>query len=78
MEYHIVKDQENLKRDPITGAILETDVQAYQKHIQEKMKIEKITNTSQRVASVESDINMLKDEMTEIKQLLRQLVNKNL
>ena len=68
MEYHIVKDQENLKRDPITGAILETDAQAYQKHLQEKRLVMKTKDVSERVENLEN-------KMDQILSLLQQSIN---
>jgi predicted ATPase len=75
MKYHKVKQHSELLRDPHSKAVVNTDHKAYMKHLQEKRRAEEIRATGDRVASVESDINMLRNEMTEIKQLLMQVVS---
>jgi archaellum component FlaC len=56
-----VKGHENLFRDPNTGAIINTDRRPSKK-------------LSSKLDSVENDINNLKEELSEIKQILRELV----
>jgi hypothetical protein len=75
MKYHKVKQHEELLRDPHSKAVINTDHRAYMKHLQEKRIAEETRMTSERVASVESDINMLKEDMADIKQLLMQVVS---
>jgi len=75
MKYYKVKEHDNLARDPHSKAVVNVDQHAYVRHLQEKKHTEEVRSTSHRVASVESDINMLKDDMTEIKQLLQQVVS---
>tara|TARA_S200002703_G_C3594564_1_gene182643 strand:+ start:233 stop:475 length:243 start_codon:yes stop_codon:yes gene_type:complete len=75
MKYHKVEKHEGLLRDPHSKAVVNVDQRAYMSHLQEKKRTEEIRATGDRVAGVESDINMLKDEMTEIKQLLLQVVS---
>ena len=75
MSYIKVKDHSQLVRDEHSRAVVNTDQKAYLKHLQEKKRAEEIRATGDRVAGVESDINMLKNEMTEIKQLLLQVVS---
>ena len=55
-----VKGHENLFRDPNTGAIINTDRRPTKK-------------LSSKLDSVENDINNLKEELSEIKQLLREI-----
>jgi len=59
--YIKVKGHENLYRDPSTGAIINTD------------KPTKNTIAS-RFSTITSDINNLKEDVSEIKSLLRQLI----
>ncbi len=61
MDYYKVKGYENLYRDPKTGAIIN----------QEKPYRSNITDTFN---SLNSDINNLKEEISVIKNLLRDLV----
>jgi hypothetical protein len=61
MSYIKVKGHENLYRDPTTGAIVNTDVLP-------KRSLSKQFNTA-----IE-DINNLKEEISEIKSLLRELI----
>ena len=68
MEYHVVKDQENLKRDMRSNAIVETDKQAYLKHLQEKRMMERTKDVSERVTKLE-------DKMDQILSLLQQSIN---
>jgi archaellum component FlaC len=55
-----VKGHENLFRDPNTGAIINTDRRPSKK-------------LSSKLDSVENDINNLKEELSEIKKLLREI-----
>ena len=61
MSYIKVKGHENLYRDPQTGAIVNTDIPP-------KRSLSKEFNTA-----IE-DINNLKEEISEIKSLLRELI----
>lgn len=55
-----VKGHENLYRDPNTGAIINRESRPTKK-------------LSSKLDSVENDINNLKEELSEIKQLLREI-----
>lgn len=60
-DYIKVKGHENLYRDPSTGAIINTE------------KPTKNTIAT-RFSTITSDINNLKEDVSEIKRLLRQLI----
>jgi len=60
-QYLKVEGHENLYRDPFTGAIINNE-------LPEKNKLSKTINT------VINDINNLKEELSEIKSLLRTIV----
>ena len=71
MSYIKVKDKDNLLRDKNTNAIINSDYQEYlnyqelyKKKLEEKNKIEVI----------EQQINTLKDDLSEIKVLLKELI----
>lgn len=66
MSNHIkVEGHENLYRDPQTGAIINTDIRP-------KRSLSKEFNTA-----IE-DINNLKEELSEIKQLLREIARNDI
>ena len=69
-----VKDNNDLVRDPNTDQIINTNRNAYQQYVnrREKRKIEK-----EKSLNVEEDIANLKNELSEIKSLLKELVNGN-
>ena len=69
-----VKDNNDLVRDPNTDQIINTNRNSYQQYIhrREKRKIEK-----EKSLNVEEDIANLKCELSEIKSLLKELVNGN-
>ena len=69
-----VKDNNDLVRDPNTDQIINTNRNAYQQYVNrgEKRKIEK-----EKSLNVEEDIANLKNELSEIKSLLKELVNGN-
>ena len=73
-EFIKVKNQPNLMRDPSSNAIINTNRNAYQQYVnrREKRKIEK-----EKSLNVEEDIANLKNELSEIKSLLKELVNGN-
>ena len=72
MNYHKVKDNSDLVRDPNTGAILNTNSLDYDKYVAQR----KIKNKEhQKTENIERDISTLRQELDEIKSLLRELVN---
>ena len=72
MYYHKVKDNSDLVRDPNTGAILNTNSLDYEKYVaQRKAK----SQEHQKTENIERDISTLRQELDEIKSLLRELVN---
>ena len=72
MNYHKVKDNSDLVRDPNTGAILNTNSLDYEKYVAQR----KIKNKEhQKTENIERDISTLRQELDEIKSLLRELVN---
>ena len=69
-----VKDNTDLVRDPNTDQIINTNQSAYQQYVtrREKRKLER-----EKSLNVEEDIANLKNELGEIKSLLKELVNGN-
>ena len=73
-----VQGYSNLVKDPSTGGIVNNDPTAYQKYIQQrnlaKQKLEKEKELQNKVIGLESDINNIKLDVTEIKNLLGTLI----
>ena len=69
-----VEGNSDLVRDPNTDQIINTNASAYQQYIsrREQRKREK-----EKSLNVEEDIANLKSEFSEIKSLLKELVNGN-
>jgi tetrahydromethanopterin S-methyltransferase subunit B len=67
MDYIKVKDHDSLVRDPNTGAIVNSNRGEFLKHVEARKKMH-------RIETVVDDINNLKDEVSEIKALLRELI----
>jgi len=64
-----IKDKPNLVRDMNNGAILNTDVNAFNIHKKEKeLKEQTILNTK--------EINSMKSDISEIKSMLKELVER--
>ena len=74
MTLNKVKDQSDLARDPQTGSIVNVNNLDYEKYIASR----KVKNAkTKQVTSIEEDLVNLKNEMNEIKSLLKELVNGN-
>ena len=70
--YIPVEGNSDLVRDPKTNQIINTNSSAYEQYISQRKrrKLEK-----EKSLSVEQDLASLKNEMNEIKSLLKELVN---
>ena len=74
MTLNKVKDRSDLARDPKTGSIINVNNLDYEKYVaSRKVKNEK----TKQVSTIEEDLVNLKNEMNEIKSLLKELVNGN-
>ena len=72
MEYSNVKGHTDLIRDNSTGAILNNDSSQYNQYLTLRAKRQQGTN---RIDNMENDLKSLKDDINEIKNLLRALSN---
>ena len=72
MNYHKVKDNSDLVRDPNTGAILNTNSLDYDKYVAQR---DAKNVEHKKTENIERDISTLRQELDEIKSLLRELVN---
>ena len=69
-----VKEHSNLVKDSRTGQIIDTDENSYQRYIAGKNARQ---SAKQKAMTVEEDLANLKNEISEIKSLLKELVNGN-
>lgn len=72
MDYIKVKDHSNLKRDPRTNSIINTNMSEYQEYVSKRSKKDE---ENQKLQNLESDVANMKGDLDEIKNLLRSLVN---
>ena len=74
MNYIKVKDNEHLIRNSESNCIVNTNKAEYDEYLtRRKLK----QNEKNKVDNLERDISTLRDEITEIKDMLRSLVNGN-
>jgi len=72
MEDLKVKGHSDLIRDPITNAIINTNKNGYEEYISRR-DIKR--NETQKVKDLEDELSCIKDDLNEIKSLLRSLTN---
>ena len=65
-----IKDEINLFRDSSTNAIVNTDMQSYNNYLSSK-KIKE--EESKKIENIENEITTIKSDLSEIKDLLRNL-----
>ena len=68
-----VKDHRNLYRDGSSTAIVNTDTVGYQAYVTNR---EKLLTDKQRIDNLETKVEEIKGDLTDIKNLLVQLVDK--
>ena len=68
-----VKDHRNLYRDGSSKAIVNTDTVGYQAYVANR---EKLLTDKQRIDNLEITVEEIKGDLTDIKNLLVQLVDK--
>ena len=74
MDYIRVKDNENLIKNTKSNFIVNTNKSEYDEYVTRR-KLKK--SEKNKVDNLERDISTLRNEITEIKDLLRSLVNGN-
>ena len=74
MDFVKVKDHEHLIRNTKSNCILNTNKAEYDEYITRR-KLKK--SEKNKVENLERDISTLRDEITEINDMLRSLVNDN-
>ena len=73
-EFVKVKDHPNLKRDPLSNGIINTNQSDYDEYIARR---EAANKAKESEFSMKEDLDNLKGEINEIKSLLKELVNGN-
>jgi polyhydroxyalkanoate synthesis regulator phasin len=74
MSYIKVKNNNHLYRDTESNCIINTDKSEYEQYLARKQQKQSEVN---KVDNLERDISTLRNEITEIKDMLRSLVNGN-
>jgi len=74
MNYLKVEGQNNLLRDPKTNSIINNNMSEYQNYIKRR---ESKSKENEKVQNLEQDVANIKDDLDEIKLLLRSLINGN-
>ena len=74
MDYIKVKNHDNLIRNSKSNFIINTNKSEYDEYIARRKQNQ---NEKQKVDNLERDISTLRNEITEIKDMLRSLVNGN-
>jgi hypothetical protein len=74
MDFYRVEGHSHLIRDQRTNAILNTNMTEYNNYMNLKKLKE---NENKRVEVIESDLAIVKDDLNEIKNLLRSFINES-
>jgi len=72
MKYIKVKGRDHLIRDPKTNSIINTNMSEYEEYLSRRnSRLEDI----QKIQNLEKDLNSIRDDLDEIKFLLKNLTN---
>lgn len=75
MEFIKVEDKNNLVRDTTNNSIINTDFDNYKKYVDfYRQKFYE----SKKITSLENEVSSLKEDISEIKSLLQNIVNNKL
>ncbi len=72
MDYYTVEGHGDLARDPVTNSIINVNNHDYQQYVERRSVKSK---ENQKVQTMEEDLANVKNELNEIKSLLKELVN---
>lgn len=72
MNYINVEGHNHLKRDPRTNSIINTNMSEYQEYVSKR---DKKNEEYQKIQNIEEEFSNIKNDITEIKNLLRSLIN---
>lgn len=68
-----VEGYDDLLKDPVTGVVVNTNKSAYEQYLAKRRKDEHVTK---QIESQAMEIQSLKSDLSEIKNLLTQILNK--
>ena len=71
MEEVKVKGHSDLVRDPVTNAIINTNKSKYEEYISRR---ELKKNETKKVQDLEDELSCIKDDLNEIKSLLKEII----
>jgi len=71
MEEVKVKGHSDLVRNPVTNAIINTNKSKYEEYISRR---ELKKNETQKVQDLEDELSCIKDDLNEIKSLLKEII----
>jgi hypothetical protein len=71
MTYIKVKDKNHLERDKFSNAIVNTDVENYEKYLE---TYRQKYSEKQKITNLENEMNVIKNDLSEIKNLLVSLI----
>lgn len=71
MTYIKVKDKNHLERDKLSNGIVNTDVENYEKYLE---TYRQKYNEKQKITNLENEMNVIKNDLSEIKNLLVSLI----
>ena len=71
MEEVKVKGHSDLIRDPVTNAIINTNKSKYEEYISRR---ELKKNETKKVQDLEDELSCIKDDLNEIKSLLKEII----
>lgn len=74
MDYIRVKGSDNLIRDPKTNSIINTNMSEYNEYISRR---DSKLKENQKVQNLKSDVANMKEDLDEIKFLLKRLINES-
>jgi|TARA_Y100000289_G_scaffold10682_1_gene9797 hypothetical protein len=74
IEYHGVEGHSNLLRDPNNDSIVNIDSLGYQRYIARRDAKNK---KNQKVQNIEEEVATMKNDINEIKHLLKELLNES-
>jgi hypothetical protein len=72
MDFIKVKGHDHLIRDPETNSIINTNSMEYNEYL---VKRESKKQENQKIQNLEKDLDSIRDDLDEIKNLLRNLTN---
>lgn len=72
MSYIKVKNKDHLERDTFSNGVVSNDVDGYNKYLE---TYRRQYTSQQRIQNLEDDMKCIRDDMDEIKNLLKALAN---